>query len=134
MRSGAFFSLNLPGRARAAATSSRRREHRAGSGCRKRDETGGGPVPASIQLSLHAGDIRSAAARVMVSTANPGFQLTGGIGALLLETGGATFQQELNSLARQAFGTQPAPRGSVLVSSAAGLPFQAILHVVAIDV
>lgn len=70
----------------------------------------------------------------MVSTANPGFQLTGGIGALLLSSGGAKFQAELNSLARAKYGTKPAPRGSLVVSSGAGLPFAAIIHVVAIDV
>jgi O-acetyl-ADP-ribose deacetylase (regulator of RNase III) len=85
-------------------------------------------------VTFHAGDILSAATQVLVSTANPGFQLTGGIGALLLGRGGAAFQQELNSLARARFGTKPAPRGSLLTSSPAGLPFAAIVHVVAIDV
>lgn len=85
-------------------------------------------------VTFHSGNILDARTRLLVSTANPGFQLTGGIGALLLSAGGAAFQQELNSLARKKFGTQPAPRGSLLTSSAAGLPFAAIVHVVAIDV
>ena len=85
-------------------------------------------------IAFQAGDILSASTEVLVSTANPAFQLTGGIGALLMRTGGAAFQQELNALSRAAFGTRPAPRGSLLVSSSANLAFRAIVHVVSIDV
>lgn len=85
-------------------------------------------------LAFRSGDILTAPTDVMVSTANAGFQLTGGIGALLLRSGGAAFQAELNRLARAKFGSRPAPRGSILVSSGAGLHFRAIIHVVAIDV
>jgi O-acetyl-ADP-ribose deacetylase (regulator of RNase III) len=87
-----------------------------------------------VTATLKTGDILTAHTQVLVSTANPGFQLTGGIGALLMRQGGAAFQQELNQIARLRFGSRPAPRGSLLVSGSAGLPYQAILHVVAIDV
>lgn len=88
----------------------------------------------NVLVLFHSGDILSSEADVLVSTANPGFQLTGGIGAALMTSGGAPFQAELNALARAKFGTRPAPRGSLLVSSGAGLRFRAIVHVVAIDV
>lgn len=88
----------------------------------------------NVPVQFHTGNILQATTRVLVSTANPGFQLTGGIGAALMISGGAGFQAELNRLARARFGTRPAPRGSLLLSSGAGLPFDAIVHVVAIDV
>lgn len=88
----------------------------------------------TTSASLSVGDILAAATDLLVSTANPGLRLTGGIGGALFERAGQPFQDELFALARQAFGLKPAPRGAIIVSSSAGLPFTAILHVVAIDV
>lgn len=88
----------------------------------------------AVPWTLQVGDILTARTDILVSTANPGFQLTGGIGALLLRRGGAAYQRELNGRARAAFGEKPAPRGSLLLAGCAGLGFRNVIHVVSLDV
>jgi len=72
------------------------------------------------------------AADVLISTANPWLNLSGGVNGAILSAAGPTIQEELHShLKSEAISAVPA--GTVVQSSAGNLPFDCILHAVAID-
>jgi len=79
-------------------------------------------------------DILNRPCDVLVTTANPGFQLTGGIGAQLMARLGFSYQGEVNKMAQLEFGSSPAPPGSILVTGAFGMACDHIIHAVGIDV
>lgn len=86
-----------------------------------------GPFP-----ELATGDILQAPVDCLVTTANPGFQLTGGIGAHLLRELGSRYIAVVNQAVRETFGERRAGRGDMLVTGGEGTRFRHILHVAAV--
>ncbi len=85
-----------------------------------------------MQINIQVGDVLKAAADVLISTANPWLNLSGGVNGAILNAAGPAIQDELHSyLKRQ--GVSAVPAGSVIQSQAGDLPFKHILHAVAID-
>ena len=84
-------------------------------------------------LEFAAGDILGSDAECLVTTANPGFLMNGGIGACLVRAAGPGFRAHVEERMRATFGFSIAPRGAVLVTGAGRLPFRHVLHVVAVD-
>ncbi|MCA9175579.1 MAG: macro domain-containing protein [Planctomycetales bacterium] len=79
------------------------------------------------------GDVLTTAADVLICTANPWLNLSGGINGAVLQAGGESIQRELHAQLKTA-GARQVPPGSIVRSGAGPLPFQHILHAVAIDV
>ncbi|EGF28006.1 macro domain-containing protein [Rhodopirellula baltica] len=85
-----------------------------------------------MQIHVQVGDVLAVAADALISTANPWLNLSGGVnGAILAATGPAT-QEELHAYLKSQ-GISAVPAGTVIQSSSGNLPFDCILHAVAID-
>lgn len=85
-----------------------------------------------MQIKIQVGDVLEAAADVLISTANPWLNLSGGVNGAILSVVGSSIQDELHGyLKRQ--GVSAVPAGTVVQSQAGELPFKHILHAVAID-
>lgn len=85
-----------------------------------------------MQIHIQVGDVLEVAADVLISTANPWLNLSGGVNGAILSAVGPTIQEELHAyLERQ--GISAVPAGTVVQSNAGNLPFNCILHAVAID-
>ena len=85
-----------------------------------------------MRVVTKVGDILDEAADVLVASANPFLNLSGGVGGALLERCGPELQEELRRYLAANKRTSVAP-GAVVRTSARDLPFKHILHVVAID-
>ena len=84
-----------------------------------------------MKICIRTGDVPEFPADVLVSTANPWLDMSGGVnGAIRAQC--PEIQDELKShLKEQEIRALPA--GSIVRTSAGTLPFQAILHAIAID-
>ena len=81
---------------------------------------------------MKAGDILDEPADVLVCSANVFLNLSGGVGGAILLRYGDTMQRDLHdALAREA--KRFARRGDLVVTSACGTPYKAVLHAVAVD-
>lgn len=85
-----------------------------------------------MKISVRVGDVLSEPADVLISTANPWLNLSGGVNGAIREEVGLTIQSELHGLLK-AQGISAVPAGTVVRSNAYTLPFKHILHAVAID-
>ena len=81
---------------------------------------------------VKCGDVLEHAADVLVCSANPFLNLSGGVGGALLLRSGNGIQEELWSYLR-ARGIASVPPGSVVQTGAGSLPYSHILHAVAVD-
>jgi O-acetyl-ADP-ribose deacetylase len=85
-----------------------------------------------VRLSIKAGDILDEHVDVLVCSANPQLNLSGGVGGAILLRGGAAVQRELHALlARE--GPKGATPGSVFHTGPGVLKVRHILHAIAVD-
>ncbi|QDV24551.1 macro domain-containing protein [Aureliella helgolandensis] len=85
-----------------------------------------------MQINIQVGDVLEVAADVLISTANPWLNLSGGVNGAILSAVGPPIQEELHAHLRSQ-GISSVPAGTVVQSSSGNLPFDCILHAVAID-
>lgn len=85
-----------------------------------------------MKIIIKVGDVLSEPADVLISTANPWLNLSGGVNGAIREAVGPDLQTELHELLKQR-GLSAVPAGTVVRSNAYTLPFKHILHAVAID-
>lgn len=85
-----------------------------------------------MKVIIKIGDVLSEPADVLISTANPWLNLSGGVNGAIREAVGPDLQSELHELLKQQ-GMCALPAGTVVRSNAYKLPFKHILHAVAID-
>ncbi len=91
-----------------------------------------GVILHTMKIIIKVGDVLREAADVLISTANPWLNLSGGVNGAILQTVGPDLQTELHELLKQQ-GISALPAGAVVRSNAYSLPFKHILHAVAID-
>lgn len=85
-----------------------------------------------MKIIIKVGDVLSEPADVLISTANPWLNLSGGVNGAIREAVGPDLQTELHELLKQQ-GISALPAGNVVRSNAYNLPFKHILHAVSID-
>ncbi|XZE33926.1 macro domain-containing protein [Pirellulaceae bacterium SH501] len=85
-----------------------------------------------MKIIIKVGDVLSEPADVLISTANPWLNLSGGVNGAIREAVGPDLQTELHEILKQQ-GMSALPVGTVVRSNAYTLPFKHILHAVAID-
>tara|TARA_R110002049_G_scaffold288423_1_gene470928 strand:+ start:110980 stop:111501 length:522 start_codon:yes stop_codon:yes gene_type:complete len=85
-----------------------------------------------MQIKVEVGDVLEVDADALISTANPWLNLSGGVNGAILSAVGSTIQEELHSYLKSQ-GVSAVPAGTVVQSNAGNLPFDCILHAVAID-
>lgn len=85
-----------------------------------------------MRIIIKTGDVLTEKADVLISTANPWLNLSGGVNGAIREAVGPELQDELYGLLKQRGGSA-VPAGTVLRSQSYSLPFKHILHAVAID-
>ncbi|PHS18462.1 MAG: Appr-1-p processing protein [Blastopirellula sp.] len=85
-----------------------------------------------MNVKIHIGDVLDQAADVLISTANPWLNLSGGVNGAILARVGESIQAELHAYLKSK-GLTAVPAGTVIQTSAGSLPFNHILHAVAID-
>lgn len=84
-----------------------------------------------MKICIRTGDVPEFPADVLVSTANPWLDMSGGVnGAIRAQC--PEIQDELKSHLKE-LDIRALPAGSTVRTSAGTLPFQAILHAIAID-
>lgn len=85
-----------------------------------------------MRICVKIGDVLEYEADVLISTANPWLNLSGGVNGAILSKCGSSIQEELHSHLKH-LGLAAVPAGTVVRSSPGTLPFRHILHAVAID-
>jgi O-acetyl-ADP-ribose deacetylase (regulator of RNase III) len=85
-----------------------------------------------MDIKTQVGDVLQAPADILISTANPWLNLSGGVNGAILSAVGPVIQDELH-LHLKNLGVSAVPAATVVQSQAGGLPFNWILHAVAID-
>ena len=85
-----------------------------------------------MKIIVKVGDVLAETADVLISTANPWLNLSGGVNGAIREAVGPDLQSELHGFLKQK-GLSAVPAGTVVRSNAYNLPFKHILHAVAID-
>lgn len=85
-----------------------------------------------MQIHIQVGDVLAVAADALISTANPWLNLSGGVNGAILSATGPAIQEELHAYLKSQ-GISAVPAGTVVQSSSGNLPFDCILHAVAID-
>ncbi|TWU51978.1 macro domain-containing protein [Rubripirellula reticaptiva] len=85
-----------------------------------------------MKINIQVGDVLKVAADVLISTANPWLNLSGGVNGAILSAVGPTIQDELHAYLKS-HAISAVPAGTVVRSRAGNLPFDCILHAVAID-
>jgi O-acetyl-ADP-ribose deacetylase len=85
-----------------------------------------------MQIIIKVGDVLAEAAEVLISTANPWLNLSGGVNGAIRELVGPELQSQLHELLKDQ-GVAAVKAGTVVRSDPFGLPFKHILHAVAID-
>ncbi len=85
-----------------------------------------------MRVHIKIGDVLNESADILVASANPFLNLSGGVGGALLERCGPKLQDELWRYLAASKQANARP-GTVVCTSAFGLPFKRILHVTAID-
>lgn len=85
-----------------------------------------------MHIAIQVGDVLSVDADVLISTANPWLNLSGGVNGAILSAVGPAIQEELHSFLKDK-GISAVPAGTVVQTASGNLPFGCILHAVAID-
>lgn len=83
-------------------------------------------------IDVIVGNVVDQPADVLISTANPWLNMSGGVNGEIRERGGEGIQQDLREFLLRSGRAAVAP-GTVVVTSAGSLPFRHILHAVGID-
>ena len=84
-----------------------------------------------MNVTVTVGDVLDEAADVLVCPANPWLNMSGGVGSAILARGGDEIRSELQSYLAS-LGRPVVSSGSVILTDAGSLPFQHILHAVAV--
>ena len=84
------------------------------------------------EIAVKVGDLLDEAADVIVSTANPWLNMSGGVNGAVLSRGGEKVQEELHLYLRN-LGKSAVEPGTVVLTSPGPLRARQILHAVAID-
>lgn len=84
-----------------------------------------------MKVQVTVGDVLDAAADVLISTANPWLNMSGGVNGAIRERA-PSVQTELHKHL-ESIGDAAVPAGTVVQTSAGELPFLHIIHAVAID-
>lgn len=85
-----------------------------------------------MKIKIKVGNVLTEPADILISTANPWLNLSGGVNGAIREVVGPDLQTELHEFLKQK-GLSAVPGGTVVRSNAYTLPFKHILHAVAID-
>ena len=85
-----------------------------------------------MEIVVKVGDLLDEVADVIVSTANPWLNMSGGVNGAILSRGGKKVQEELHSYLRDS-GKSAVEPGTVVLTSPGPLSARQILHAVAID-
>lgn len=85
-----------------------------------------------MRWSVKQGDILDVQADVLVCSANPWLNLSGGVGGDILLRYGPQMQEELHRLLAGK-GLRSVPQGEVVPCDPCGTPYKAVLHAVAVD-
>lgn len=85
-----------------------------------------------MRVAVVIGDVLKTPADVLISTANPWLNLSGGVNGALREATGPELQLQLHQYLHDQ-SVKAVSGGTVVRSDPFGLPFKHILHVVAID-
>ena len=86
-----------------------------------------------MKTEVLVGDVLNVAADVLISTANPWLQMTGGVNlAIMVRPRGEFVYEELQRYLRDA-GTRHVEPGTVVCTGPGSLPVKNILHAVSID-
>ncbi|MEZ6068770.1 MAG: macro domain-containing protein [Pirellulales bacterium] len=85
-----------------------------------------------MNIVVHVGDILDHPADVLICTANPWLNMSGGVDGAVVARCGPIIQSELRDYLVSA-GKPAVPAGTVVTTSAGSLPFRYIVHAVAID-
>jgi O-acetyl-ADP-ribose deacetylase (regulator of RNase III) len=85
-----------------------------------------------MNVRIVVGDVLDEPADVLISTANPQLNLSGGVNGAILRRGGEAVQEELHAHLKRLGRPQVNP-GTVVVTGPGPLRFQHIIHAVAID-
>ena len=85
-----------------------------------------------MQITIKVGNVLTEAADVLISTANPWLNLSGGVNGAIREVVGPELQSQLHQFLKDQ-GVAAVPAGTVVRSDPFGLAFKHVLHVVAID-
>lgn len=85
-----------------------------------------------MQVAANVGDVLKQRSDVLISTANPWLNLSGGVNGAILARCGLCIQEELHGYLKSR-GISAVPAGTVISSGSHSLPFSHIIHAVAID-
>lgn len=85
-----------------------------------------------MHIDVRVGDITQHPADILIAGANPWLRLTGGVGAALMAAAGPRVAEEM-AFHLESAGSAHLPTGSIVVTSAAPLPFHEAWHVVTVD-
>ena len=85
-----------------------------------------------MQITINVGNVLTETADVLISTANPWLNLSGGVNGAIREFVGPELQSQLHQFLKDQ-GVAAVPAGTVVRSDPFGLAFKHVLHVVAID-
>ena len=86
----------------------------------------------ACEVRVIVGNVVDHSADVLLSTANPWLNMSGGVNGEIRERGGEGIQQELREFLLRS-GRSAVEPGTVVQTSAGSLPFRHILHAVGID-
>jgi len=86
----------------------------------------------NIQISVKQGDLLDESADIIVSTANPHLQMSGGVNGAILLRGGESVARELQAHLDR-LGRRHVPPGSVIITGPGPLKCRHILHAVSIN-
>ena len=84
-----------------------------------------------MDIEVRVGDVLNHSADVLISTANPWLNMSGGVNGAILAHGREAVQQELRDYLAST-GEKAVPAGTAVRTSAGNLPFAHIIHAVAI--
>jgi O-acetyl-ADP-ribose deacetylase (regulator of RNase III) len=85
-----------------------------------------------MKLFLKQCNILDVPADILVCSANVSLNLTGGVGADIIQRYGTKMQEDLHNILKER-SSNFAQQGEVIVCHTEGLPYKAILHAVAVD-
>ena len=85
-----------------------------------------------MNIVLHLGSILEIEADALICSANVSLNLTGGVGADIVEQYGTQMQKDLHDLLRRG-GKNYAKQGEVYPCFTEGLPYKLVVHAVAVD-
>ena len=85
-----------------------------------------------VRWSVEVGDILDIHADVLVCSANPFLNLSGGVGGAFLLRHGPEMQSVLHSILAE-HGRKHLPRGTVIATPPTGSPYRCVLHAIAVD-